>query len=119
YGMALVGAGRNELAREFAQRLESLPSSPLVHHASHALVEALMAVGRGDPAWACERLLQVRPTLVAIGGRHAQRDVSERTLTACAVRADRRELVQELLAERLARRPTNRWAQRTAAAIAA
>jgi tetratricopeptide (TPR) repeat protein len=121
YGMALVGAGRNELARALAQRLEGLatPGAPLVHRLSQALVEALIAVGRGDPAWACERLLQVRPTLVALGGSHAQRDVFERTLIASAIRCERHELVRELLSERLSRRPTNRWAQRTAALIAA
>ena len=44
------------------------------------------------------------------GGSHAQRDVLERTLLEAAVRSNRTTLAQRLVAERLATRPTGRFA---------
>lgn len=121
YAMALVGAGRIETARLLAERIAqaATPGARLAHGVSLALVEALMAVGRGDAAWACERLLGIRPTLVALGGSHAQRDVFERTLIASALRAGRKDLGRQLVGERLRRRPANRWARGIEAALAA
>ncbi|MBL8836733.1 MAG: tetratricopeptide repeat protein [Alphaproteobacteria bacterium] len=121
YAMALVGAGRIAEAQALAARLKAVatPDARLAHAVSLAAVEALVAVGRGDAAWACKRLLQVRPLFVALGGSHAQRDIFERTLVACALRAGRKDVAGRLVDERLRRRPANLWARRVTAALAA
>ena len=70
---------------------------------------AILAARAGDHGLAVDLLLPVRGQIQRLGGSHVQRDVFARTLVACALAAGRFGLAHELLCERLAARPTDRW----------
>jgi len=72
------------------------------------LIDGALAFAERDYAAAIEMILPVRHQAIRIGGSHAQRDIVDQTLIAAAERSGRTALVRELLAERLAVRPTAR-----------
>jgi predicted Zn-dependent protease len=74
-----------------------------------AFGDAALAHRGGDYARATELLLPLRQGFRRIGGSHAQRDLFTKLLIDAAVRAGRGEIARELLNERLAARPGNRW----------
>ncbi|QIK65904.1 lycopene cyclase [Nocardioides sp. HDW12B] len=79
---------------------------PAVRSTVVAVCEALEAWGAGDWARAAETLEDVLPTLVAVGGSQAQREVVEETLLLALVRSGRAEHAVARLHERLDRRPS-------------
>src|ERR1035437_1313583 len=61
---------------------------------------------RGQPDRALAMLIDLRPVANAVGGSHAQRDIIDLTLIAAAARAGERTLTEDLVAERVARKPS-------------
>ena len=74
-----------------------------------ALADGVMAHRRGAYGEAVDRILPVRASIRQVGGSHAQRDLFELLLIDAACRDGRWALAAELLAERVASRPGNRW----------
>jgi tetratricopeptide (TPR) repeat protein len=115
YAMALVTAGAEEFARwrrsgeAYAAGEET--GSAVMREIGLALGDAALAHRRGDYARATALLLPLREGFRGIGGSHAQRDVFAKLLIDSAVRAGRADVARELLRERLAKRPGNRWAR--------
>jgi hypothetical protein len=120
YAMALGAAGSDEgLARwrrsgeTFAATQET--ESTVMREVGLALGDAAQAHRRGDYPRATELLLPLRESFRRIGGSHAQRDLFAKLLIDSAVRAGRVDVARELLRERIAARPDNRWAKIMAA----
>ncbi len=118
--MAFLGAGRRDDAVAVINRLTNdVDSTTTTPPASNARMTsevglpvsyALLAFDDGRYADAIAELWPTRRVFHHFGGSHAQRDVLERTLLEAAVRSNRTALAQRLIAERLAVRPTGRFA---------
>lgn len=115
YLMALAAAGDPGAAREF---LGSCERFALTGHGTEAevmadvglpLAHAVVAHRGGDYGAVVDRLFNVRRRVRRIGASHAQRDLFDQLLIDSACRAHRYDEARELLAERLAWRPNNRW----------
>lgn len=74
------------------------------------LIHGVIAHHLGEAADAVDHLLPVRYRLHRMGGSHAQRDLFNMMLIANARKAGQDELARALVAERLGRDPTDRWA---------
>ena len=115
YAMALAAAGEEGFAHwrdtsaTYAAKEET--QSTIMRDVGLALAEAALAHRRGDYARATELLLPQREGFRRIGGSHAQRDLFAKLLIDSAAKAGRSEIARELLCERLAARPDNRWAR--------
>lgn len=115
--MAFVGAGRLDDATAVVDRLAADLDAP-AWRSNHRMTadvglpasRALVAFGEGRYGDAVDTLWPIRRTFHHFGGSHAQRDALERTLLEAAVRADRTALAERLVSERLALRPTGRFA---------
>lgn len=119
--MVQIGAGRLDLARQVldAVRARAEGDSFCARVAGDTgvpLVASLLASAEGRDAEAVDGLLAVRETASRFGGSHAQRDLIEQTLLACAIRSGRRSLARHLLNERRMAKPdsplTAWWAER-------
>jgi len=111
--IALAGAGRMAAAaRAFAAlpRINTSDASPLLPEVALAgpLCEALLAFACGDYAACIERLGPVHDVAHHCGGSLAQCDIVHLTFTEAALRARKPRLAGELVAERLAQKPTSR-----------
>lgn len=123
YALALVGAGRGDDANGLIHQLRTDRTDGHYNHLARTLgLPMAMAIRafRGRRYHDAARLLlNARPTLVQIGGSHAQRDVFEQMLIESAVRSGDDTLAQRLLTERLAARGgQNRFASRSLADLA-
>ena len=72
------------------------------------LARGLYAFACGHYSEAVELLAQLRHSMVALGGSHAQRDLLTQTLICAAQRAGQPRLALALLHERLAAKPLPR-----------
>jgi tetratricopeptide (TPR) repeat protein len=81
------------------------------------LAHAVRAHRQGAYGDAIDALLPVRGRFRRIGGSRAQRDLFDQLAIDSAWRAGRLDLARDLLAERLTRRPSNRWGLRMTAAV--
>jgi hypothetical protein len=119
--MAFLGAGRRDDAVAVIGRLTAdtdraptttPPASNVRMTAEVGLPVslALLAFDDGRDADVVAELWPTRSVFHHFGGSHAQRDVLERTLLEAAVRGNRTALAERLIAERLAVRPTGRFA---------
>jgi tetratricopeptide (TPR) repeat protein len=81
------------------------------------LVQAVLAHRRGSYGEVVDALMPVRSHFRRIGGSHAQRDVFDQLLIDAAWRGRRLDVATDLLAERLSRRPDNRWGLKHQAAV--
>ena len=72
------------------------------------LIDGAIAFAERDYAAAIEAILPLRDQAIRIGGSHAQRDIVAQTLIAAAERSGQAALACDLLAERVAIRPTAR-----------
>jgi tetratricopeptide (TPR) repeat protein len=111
--IALAGAGRmTAAARAFASlaRITTSDASPKLPEVALAgpLCEALLAFARGDYAACVEWLRPVHGVVHRCGGSLAQCDIVHLTFTEAALRARKPRLAGELVAERLAQKPTSR-----------
>lgn len=122
YAMALAAAGGEEGFTRWRQSSEAFATreetaSIIVREVGCALGDAARAHRRGDYARATELLLPLREGFRRVGGSHAQRDLFAKLLIDSAVRAGRADVARELLRERLAARPNNRWARMMAGRV--
>jgi hypothetical protein len=70
------------------------------------LLDGFNAFASGHPDRTIDRLLAIRPSAHSVGGSNAQRDIIDLTLIAASVRAGEQTLTEDLVAERIARKPT-------------
>jgi tetratricopeptide (TPR) repeat protein len=116
YAMALAAAGDDEGFVRWRRSSEAYAAleeteSAVMREVGLALGDAARAHRRGDYACATELLLPLHEDFRRVGGSHAQRDLFSKLLIDSAVRADRADAARELLRERVAARPNNRWAR--------
>lgn len=124
YLMALIGAGRHDSARVLARSIACIAprhaaQQTAVEEAGEALADGLVRFSEGDMEGALARLLAARPARHALGGSDAQRDVFEQITIEAALRAADMDAARVLLAERLAGRRRNRFAETRLARLAA
>ena len=118
YLMALAAAGETEVAHEFVRSCERFAATgqgteaEVMGDVGLPLARAIVAHRHGAYGQAVDHLLPVRLRIRRIGASHAQRDLFEQLLVDSACRARRWADARALLADRLARRPTNRWAMK-------
>jgi tetratricopeptide (TPR) repeat protein len=74
-----------------------------------AVCEAVLALRQGRYSRVIEHLLPLHGALARLGGSQAQRDLFEKMLIAACLADGRTDTARGLLAERLRRRPGNRW----------
>jgi tetratricopeptide (TPR) repeat protein len=123
YLMALAAAGDVAAIEQFLDACQQFAASgagteaAVMADVGLPLARAVLSHRRGSYGDAVDALLPVRSQLRRIGGSHAQRDLFNQLLIDAAWRAGRLDAARDLLAERLARRPTNRWGQKLAARI--
>lgn len=96
--MAETAAGHDDNAR-------------ITRHTALPLARGLHAFARGHYSEAVELLAQLRHSMVALGGSHAQRDLLAQTLICAAQRAGQPRLAMALLHERLAAKPDSKLNQ--------
>lgn len=115
YLMALAAAGDAGAVDEFLASCERFAASgqgteaEVMGDVGLPLARAVIAHRRGAYAEVVDELLPVRRRLRRIGASHAQRDVFDQLLIDAAIRGHRLSDARALLAERLTRRPNNRW----------
>lgn len=114
YAMALVATGSEDGFTRWRHSSETYAvgeetESAVMREVGLALGDAVQAHRLGDYARATELLLPLRHGFYRIGGSHAQRDLFAKLLIDSAVRAGRADIAREVLRERLAARPDNRW----------
>jgi len=83
------------------------------------LVEGIHAFAGRDYPRAVERIAPLTPRIIELGGSRAQRDVFHDTLLEACFRAGDLTRAEQLLTDRVARRPDRFWKTRAAANTAA
>ncbi|MEM7077440.1 MAG: tetratricopeptide repeat protein [Pseudomonadota bacterium] len=76
------------------------------------LLHAIRAYARGEFSTAIDLILPVRDRAYRFGGSHAQRDIINLTLLACAIKAGQAGLTRHLLNERRTNKPDGRLGER-------
>ena len=118
YLMALAAAGDPSAVSGFLASCDQFAASgkgteaDVMADVGLPLARSVVAHRAGDYGTVVEELLPVRRRVKRIGASHAQRDLFDQLLIDAAVRGRRHAEARELLSERLARRPNNRWALR-------
>ena len=118
--MAFVAAGRFDDAADVVRRLTARlaevgggtrrSNDMMTSDSGLPACRAVLAFGEARHDDVVDELWPHRRTFHHFGGSHAQRDVLERTLVEAAVRGGRHELARRLVSERLAVRPSGRFA---------
>lgn len=117
--MAFLGAGRRDDAIAVIQRLTAdveraaapaRSNTRMTADVGLPVSTALLAFDDGRHGDALAELWPIRRQFHHFGGSHAQRDVLERTLVEAAIRRHHVALAERLISERLALRPTGRFA---------
>jgi len=106
--MAHRGAGRRDRVERLltaARRAGDSEAARWRRETSLPLIEGFAAFRRDDYATVVERLLGARTISNGVGGSHAQRDVTDWTLTEAAIRGGLTQVADGLAQERLALRP--------------
>ena len=115
YVMALAAAGNESALRELLGSCERFAATgkgteaEVMAEVGLPLARAVVAHRGGAYGAAVDHLYPVRRRIKRIGASHAQRDLFEQLLIDAAWRGGRHAEARELLAERLAWRPGNRW----------
>lgn len=122
--LALLGAGQTARAESWlAQAAQRTLAAEDARRANHRvarevglpLMRGMLAFAQGDFEAAGAQLMPARGRAQRLGGSHAQRDLIDQTLLACAARGRQHALGRALLNERLmARAPTplaRHWAE--------
>jgi hypothetical protein len=111
--MALGLSGRHECNQQLVannRRRTVGTNREVAERVRLALVEGFGSFAAGQPDRALDLLIDLRPVANAVGGSHAQRDIIDLTLIAAAARAaaraGERTLTEDLVAERVARKPS-------------
>ena len=125
YLMALAATGDSAAVREFMSSCERFAASnqgteaEVMGDVGLPLAKAVVAHRSGDYGAVVDQLLPVRQRIRRIGASHAQRDLFSQLLIDAAYRGRRYDAARELLAERLAWRPNNRWGLKLERAVRA
>jgi tetratricopeptide (TPR) repeat protein len=115
--LALVATGRDAAAARFVAALRELAADPSVWTAPAIadvvipVCEAAQAHRRGNYARVVDLLAPRQPQIRLLGGSNAQRDMFFQMLIDAAMKADRRDVVSEMIAHETATRavpPTQR-----------
>jgi tetratricopeptide (TPR) repeat protein len=115
YAMALAAAGDHARLDDFIAscaefaRTSQGTEGAVMREVGLSLVRAAVAHRRGSFGDVVELLRPIHGDVRRIGGSHAQRDVFAQMLIDAAWRGGHLEVANELLAERIARRPRNVW----------
>ncbi|HMA15413.1 MAG TPA: tetratricopeptide repeat protein, partial [Kiloniellaceae bacterium] len=122
YMMALATEGPAGAAEALLESLEAFAGeagteAEVTRAVGLPLCRAILAHRRGRHGEAVDALLPHRAALNRIGGSRAQRDLFEQLLIDAAMKAGRRPLARNLLAERAAARRDNAWNRAMAAAL--
>jgi hypothetical protein len=107
--MALGLSGRHECNQQLVannRRRTVGTNREVAERVRLALVEGFGSFAAGQPDRAFDLLIDLRPVANAVGGSHAQRDIIDLTLIAAAARAGEPTLTEDLVAERVARKPS-------------
>jgi hypothetical protein len=107
--MALGLSGRHECNQQLVannRRRTVGTNREVAERVRLALVEGFGSFAAGQPDRALDLLIDLRPVANAVGGSHAQRDIIDLALIAAAARAGERTLTEDLVAERVARKPS-------------
>jgi hypothetical protein len=123
--MAYVGAGRLATAEALiasrrawlATASTTVTNARMTQQIGLPVCQAIVDFGRGEYGAVVDALMPLRYRLAEFGGSHAQRDALQQTLVEAAIRADRHELAQALVSERIWVRPDSPWNQRRAATV--
>ena len=114
YTLALVGAGRYDLAQQLAAGLgrdrSPRDQARIAREIGASAAEALVAFGERRYGEAASGLLALRPNILRIGGSKAQRDLFEQMLIEACIRAGQGQQAVALVHERLSGRRMNRFA---------
>lgn len=113
--MAFAMAGREDLLSEVREAQRRAAAGPgdaarFAGEVGEPLLEALVALARGDARQAARGLRWVRPRAHRFGGSHAQRDLIDLSLAEAAIRSGDAALATAICAERAATRPGRRSA---------
>jgi len=109
--MALAATGRDAAGDRFLDALRQAAAVPGFWNAAAIrdviipVCEAVRAHRTGDDALVVDRLLPLREPIRVLGGSAAQRDMFNQMLVHAAMRAGRRDVVQDLIAHEAATRP--------------
>jgi tetratricopeptide (TPR) repeat protein len=115
YVMALAAAGNDSALGELLSSCERFAATgqgteaEVMAEVGLPLARAVVAHRAGAYGAVVDHLYPVRYRVKRIGASHAQRDLFEQLLIDAAWRGGRHSEARTLLAERLARRPGNRW----------
>lgn len=121
--MALAGGGDSAAANRMLQSIAAYArtgetEARIMAEVGAALCEAVLAHRQGRYGRVIELLAPRRGLLVRVGGSHAQRDLFDKILISACLADGRKAEARALLAERLRRRPANRWGQQALARAA-
>lgn len=125
YLMALAAAGDRVAVAEFLASCEAFAASEqgteaeVMADVGLRLARAVVAHRDGDYSDVVDDLFPVRRRIRHIGASHAQRDLFDQLLIDSAWRGRRFDEARELVDERLARRPNNRWGLKLQRAVTA
>jgi hypothetical protein len=115
--MAFIGTGDLARAREILAALEAViqKAEPTTGRTMTAAVglpvcRSLVHFATGEYEQVIAELFPIRTRVHEFGGSHAQRDAVERTLLEAAIRANRNDLANALVSERLAVRECSTYA---------
>ena len=115
YLMSLAAVGDEKAVAEFLASCERFAMSgegteaEVMADVGLPLARAVVAHRAGRYASVVDELMPVRQRIRRIGASHAQRDLFEQLLIDSAWRGGRLAEAEELLTDRLSRRPRNRW----------
>jgi len=115
YLMSLAAVGDEKAVAEFLASCERFAMSgegteaEVMADVGLPLARAVVAHRAGRYASVVDELMPVRRRIRRIGASHAQRDLFEQLLIDSAWRGGRLAEAEELLTDRLSRRPRNRW----------
>ena len=109
YALVAAATGSAALATRLAQ-MESRDADGKLAPGSSAisLCRGAQAFAEGDHDSAIRILEPLMPTVVRIGGSHAQRELWEDTLIVASLRAGHRDKAMKMISDRLRRRPSAR-----------
>ncbi|MEQ9812562.1 MAG: tetratricopeptide repeat protein [Azospirillaceae bacterium] len=115
YLLALHRAGEKEAADRFVTSLRARAAGDLPPVWAETVLpaaEGIAAYATGDWPLAADRLSQVHPRLIALGGSHAQRDLFDQILIESLLRDGRMAEARRLIRARLESKPNIVWNQR-------
>ncbi|GAA6163353.1 tetratricopeptide repeat protein [Pelagimonas sp. KU-00592-HH] len=116
--MAFVASGNSDATHRMLKALETYLANDANRSETNYAVTAevglpiccaLQAFGAGKYTEVLDGLVPIRDQIIRFGGSHAQRDVIERTILEAAIRANAKTLADNLIHQRLSKRPNSTY----------